>query len=114
MAGTEGQLEGKAESRCVMICQHQSCERNNAAEVLKAFETANLKAGDGIPPVRIISTGCMGQCSTGPTVRVTPDEIWYYRVKPEDVGAIVEEHLVGDKPVDRLLNPRIHRSFSWG
>lgn len=114
MAGTEGQHEEKTESRCVMVCQHQSCLRNNAAEVLKAFETAKIEAGDGIAPVKIISTGCMGQCSTGPTVRVTPDEIWYYRVQPEDVGAIVQEHLVGGQPIDRLLNPRIHRSFSWG
>jgi len=110
MPGTEGQQEGKPESRCVMVCQHQSCQRNNAGEVLKAFE----RIGDGMEDVSIISSGCMGQCSTGPTVRVTPDEIWYCRVQPEDVEAIAEQHLVEGKPVDRLFNPRIHRSFSWG
>lgn len=114
MEGSKGPQGEKAESRCVRVCQHQSCQRNNAAEVLKAFENAYFKAEEQIGDVSIMSSGCMGQCSTGPTVRVTPDEIWYCRVKPEDVEAIVKQHLVGGEPVDRLLNPRIHFRFSWG
>ena len=104
MSKTDGQQLENPESRCVMVCQHQSCQRNNAAEVLQAFE----READSLASVTITSSGCMGQCSTGPTVRVMPDEIWYYRVKPEDVEAIARQHLEKGQPVDRLLNPRIH------
>jgi (2Fe-2S) ferredoxin len=38
-----------------------------------------------------------------------PGNIWYCQVKPEDVEAIVNEHLVPQgQPVQRLLNPRLH------
>ena len=44
----------------------------------------------------------------GATVRVLPDEIWYCRVKPENVEAIVEQHLKQCEPVKALLHPRFH------
>lgn len=55
---------------------------------------------------------CLGQCGSGPTVKVMPDETWYCQVKPEDVGEIVSQHLQGGKPVQRLLHPRFHTQFS--
>lgn len=93
--------------RYVFVCQNHSCLRQNSQEVLKAFkaETKNLVG------VYIESSSCLGQCSISPTVRIIPDEIWYYRVQPEHVPLIVTQHFVGNKPVDDLLNPRIHPRF---
>lgn len=93
--------------RCVMVCQHISCQRNGSAEVLKLFEKQN------IPGVTIVPSGCMGQCSSGPTVRVTPDEIWYYRVLPPDIPQIVQQHLIEGEPVQSKLHPRIHPRISY-
>jgi len=90
---------------CVMVCQHVSCQRNGSAEVLQAFRERK------VPGVTINPSGCLGQCSSGPTVRVTPDETWYCRVKPDDVPAIVEQHLIGGEPVEAKLHPRIHLRF---
>jgi (2Fe-2S) ferredoxin len=50
----------------------------------------------------------MGQCSSGPTVYVTPDRTWYCRVKPEDAIEIVTQHVQLNQPVERLLHPRFH------
>jgi (2Fe-2S) ferredoxin len=52
--------------------------------------------------VRINKSGCLDQCEHGPTVVVYPEAVWYGNVKPEDAAAIVEEHLVGGRPVERL------------
>jgi (2Fe-2S) ferredoxin len=94
--------------RRVAICQYRSCERNGAAEVLAAFREA-------VPTGVVVSASdCMGQCASGPTVTVTPDGTWYCRVKPQDVGAIVVEHLQADQPVERLLHPRFHPRFDFG
>ncbi len=93
--------------RCVLICQHQSCQRQGSLAVLYAFQ--NLK----IPGVTIEACGCQGQCNIGPTVRVTPDEVWYYRVKPPDVPRIVEQHLKHGEPVQDKLNPRIHPRYQY-
>ena len=94
--------------RQVWVCQYQSCDRNGSAEVLEAFREANLPPGTTVE-----GSGCMGQCSSGPTVRVTPDQIWYCRVKPSHVAAIVEQHFEGGKPIDKLLNPRIHMGLYY-
>jgi (2Fe-2S) ferredoxin len=90
--------------RCIFVCQHRSCLKNGSAKVLAAFQAEN------IPGVTVESSGCMGQCTTGPTVRVLPDEVWYWRVTPKDVPTIVEQHLKGGKPVDAKLNRRVHLS----
>lgn len=92
---------------CILVCQYQSCLRNGAAEVLAAFEAAE------VPGISVQASGCQGQCSVGPTVRVIPEEIWYCRVKPSDVPLIVEQHIKGGKPVEALLNPRIHVRFYY-
>jgi (2Fe-2S) ferredoxin len=60
------------------------------------------------PGVLISSSGCLGQCASGPTVQVMPDQVWYCRVRPEDAADIVEQHILGDRPVSRLLHPRFH------
>ena len=88
--------------RCVLVCQHQSCLRNGSAAVLAAFEAHPVSG------VKVEGSSCQGQCNTGATVRVTPDEIWYCRVKPSDVPVIVQQHLQAGKPVKALFNPRIH------
>jgi len=88
--------------RCVLICQHRSCIRNGAAQVLEAFE------GYGIPGVFVSPSACLGQCGSGPTVQVTPDQVWYCQVKPSDVVAIATQHLQADQPVAALLHPRFH------
>lgn len=73
--------------------------------VLSALQTA---APDG---VLISASACLGQCAAGPTVQVNPDNVWYCRVKPEDATDIAEQHLRGDRPVERLLHPRFHPRF---
>ncbi|NEQ89149.1 MAG: (2Fe-2S) ferredoxin domain-containing protein [Moorea sp. SIO2I5] len=101
------QDSAKTEKPCVLVCQYKSCLAVGSAEVLAAFEQADLS------DFSVIGTICQGQCSSGPTVRIVPEETWYCRVKPQDVPVIVEEHLQGGKLVSAKLHPRIHMSFGY-
>lgn len=92
--------------RCVIVCQHRSCLRNQADAVFAALRQQQ-PAG-----VFVSASDCLGQCSSGPTVQVLPDQTWYCRVKPSDVAEIVASHLQGDRPVARLLHPRLHPQAS--
>jgi (2Fe-2S) ferredoxin len=49
------------------------------------------------------ATGCLDQCVRGVTVVVYPEQIWYGGVTVADVPEIVEAHLCGGTPVERLL-----------
>ena len=46
----------------------------------------------------------MGRCGEGPTVAVYPDGVWYRGVREEDAKDLVEEHLLGDRLVARLVD----------
>lgn len=93
--------------REILVCQHRSCQKNGSEAVLKAFQEVVSEYD------RVIESDCQGQCNLGPTVRVLPDETWYCRVQPSDVPEIVEQHLQQDKPVERLLHPRMHPRISF-
>lgn len=97
----------------VLICQYRSCLANGSAEVLAAF-LANTTLADttaNAVDVSIVASDCQGQCNLGVTVRVLPDEIWYCRVRVQDVETIVTQHLQQGHPVEELMHPRMHPKF---
>lgn len=51
---------------------------------------------------QLTSAGCLGGCDSGPVVLIYPEGVMYGNVSKEDVGAIVDEHLLADRPVERL------------
>lgn len=57
--------------------------------------------------ILVTRAGCTGHHAWGPTVIVYPEGIWYGKVQPEDVSAIIQEHLIDGRPVERLVNRRI-------
>lgn len=38
-------------------------------------------------------------------VRVLPENIWYWRVRPEAAIAIAQQHLIGGQPVQTMFYP---------
>jgi (2Fe-2S) ferredoxin len=52
--------------------------------------------------VRANQSGCLDQCEHGPNLVVYPDGVWYGHVTEADVEEIIESHIVGGKPVERL------------
>ena len=50
----------------------------------------------------VTGTTCLGPCESGPTVVVYPEGVWYGEVTPDDVNELIEKHMVGGEPVERL------------
>lgn len=87
----------------VFVCTSgKTCSQEGGEEVCSALRKSVIEHGlKG--KVRINKAGCFDQCGNGPVVVVYPESTWYAHVKPEDAEAIVEQHLIGNKPVERLL-----------
>jgi (2Fe-2S) ferredoxin len=84
-----------------------SCAPRGAAAVLDAFKTRvrDLGLADS---VMVTKTGCLKHCSRGITVAIWPYNLWYQRVRPEDVDEILQCSVVGGgQAVERLLMPDI-------
>ena len=57
----------------------------------------------GLLGIRINSAGCLDRCELGPAVVVYPGGIWYHMESRQDVDDILEQHLQGGTPVQRLM-----------
>src|SRR5437879_12610297 len=80
------------------------CDPAGQAELQKALKAKIAERGlKG--KVRANKSGCLDQCEHGQTVVVYPDAVWYGRVKADDIDEIIESHIIGGKPVDRLVLP---------
>jgi (2Fe-2S) ferredoxin len=55
--------------------------------------------------VRANKAGCLDQCEHGPNMVVYPEAVWYGRVTEADLDEIIESHIMGGKPVERLVLP---------
>lgn len=91
----------------VFICINQResgkecCASKGSEELLKVMKEEVAKRGlKG--KIRINKAGCLDQCSKGISMVVYPEGVWYGHVTLNDLHEIIESHLIGNKPVERL------------
>ena len=79
--------------------------QGNVEQFVKTLRAEALRA-NLMTEVRINKAGCFSQCGHGPMIVVYPDGVWYGGVQETDLKEIVESHILGGKPVERLVyNP---------
>lgn len=86
----------------LMICGSNDCHLTGSDDVKSALDRVLQERGL-VDQVQIVETGCIGSCSMGPVMTVLPEEIFYMKLRAEDVPELVESHLMGGVPVERLM-----------
>ena len=108
-SGNVQKIKNPAE-RTLLVCCGTGCVANGGMAVMTALEKAaaamkksgklrinvSLKGG-------LKATGCNGFCENGPIVRLMPDDISYYHVKPADAKDIINHIASKGEIVERLL-----------
>ena len=63
--------------------------------------------------VRVNASGCLDACEFGISMVIYPEGIWYGGVQEYDIEEIIESHLKGGIPVERLIikDKRYHRDL---
>lgn len=88
--------------RQVLICQHRTCAKDGAAQVIAIFQDKP------IPNVTIESSGCLGLCGSGPMVVILPDNVYYWHITPQKAQEIITTHLIGNTKIPSMMHPRLH------
>ena len=98
----------------IFFCENQRSDDDprgsccaRGAEALRAHAKARCHALGLKGQVRVNGAGCLDACASGPVVVVygaadAPEGVWYTAHTIADVDAIIDEHLVGNVPVERL------------
>ncbi len=86
----------------ILICGGTGCKSAQSDLIKDNLEKEISKLGLE-DEVYVSITGCFGFCEKGPIVKVTPDDVFYVHVTPEDAEEIINEHIVNGNVVQRLL-----------
>jgi sirohydrochlorin cobaltochelatase len=87
----------------VLVCGNADCASRGSISLIGTLRRL-VKIHGHEQSIRITKTACMGRCGEGPTVAVYPDGIWYRSVNADDAAELVQQHLVNDKLVARLVD----------
>ncbi|HEX3029069.1 MAG TPA: (2Fe-2S) ferredoxin domain-containing protein [Clostridia bacterium] len=80
---------------------------SGARETFQEF--ASELAKEKMDDIKVITVGCVGYCHSEPTVQINmtgQKPILYGNVKKENVHEIIEKHIKGGQPVERLVLSR--------
>lgn len=80
------------------------CADKDSIDFAKKFKE-EVKARGLKGRVRVNTTSCLGPCGYGPNMVIYPEDVWYCGLKMHDINEIIDQHLVGNKVVKRLLLP---------
>ncbi|NMO97613.1 (2Fe-2S) ferredoxin domain-containing protein [Paenibacillus lemnae] len=78
----------------VLVCNGGCCTiRGDSEAVLQSFKEA-VELYDTENSIRVTATQCLSRCGDACSVVVYPEGAWYKHLKPEDIAAFVQEHLL--------------------
>lgn len=88
----------------ILICCGTGCRANGSMKVAEALsEAAGAKGAKAQVIAEVKTTGCNGFCENGPIVKIMPDNLVYYKVKPKDAQEIIEKTVLGGEEIKRLM-----------
>jgi (2Fe-2S) ferredoxin/nitrite reductase/ring-hydroxylating ferredoxin subunit len=87
----------------VFVCTSgETCPTQGDTERFVKVLRDGVRATNRQVEVRINKAGCFSQCGHGPMIVVYPDDVWYAGVQESDLKEILDSHIIGGRPVERL------------
>ncbi len=84
---------------CSQCCEQYKSKSMRDYAKKRSKEEGLVRSGK----VRINTAGCLNRCEHGPVMVVYPEATWYTWVDKEDIDEIIDQHLINDTPVERLM-----------
>lgn len=90
----------------------QHCGQTMGGPIYEMYQRRLQQAG--ITDVVVSPNACIAQHAWGCVVMVYPDGIWYRIQQMADAEKILEQHLIGGKPVMELMHRRLNPPRAGG
>lgn len=87
--------------RQFLVCTYGPWCRIDGSEDVRAALKDGVKKMGMASELRVTKSGCLGQCGHGPMAALWPENVWYHKLKVEDVPELLES-LRSARPVERL------------
>ncbi|MBI3307161.1 MAG: (2Fe-2S) ferredoxin domain-containing protein [Candidatus Omnitrophica bacterium] len=91
--------------RHILVCTGPRCAPESSPAVYQQLKDRLKELGLHEGPNRIQRSQChcFGICKQGPLAVVYPEDVWYHDLTPEKMERIIQEHLIGGRPVEEYV-----------
>ncbi len=90
----------ESDAHRVRVCCGTACQATGSMKLVKKFEE---EAAAKQEKLEIVKTGCQGFCQRGPVMIQEPQEIFYQKVKVEDIHGIFSSSVLSGMPYRKQL-----------
>jgi (2Fe-2S) ferredoxin len=102
----------------VFICENNrddsdvrgSCGQKGSIQFREVLKTEIQQRGLK-KKIRINKAGCLGSCKQGISMVIYPEGIWYGKVTISDIPEIIDETLLKNEIIERLLMPFMKKGY---